>query len=114
MLEAVFKIIALGRLYFLDPVSWFDLAIIALSIVDFTVPNIPGLTVFRAFRLLRVFKLAKTWKDMALVLKIMQSVVMPLVYIFLALTILLFTFAVVGNGLFQTTYANYYSTADEP
>lgn len=53
VLEAIFKIIALGRLYFLDPVNWFDLAIIALSIVDFVVPNLNGLTVFRAFRLVK-------------------------------------------------------------
>lgn len=51
VLEALFKIIAMGRLYFLDAVNWFDLIIIALSIVDFAVPNLNGLTVFRAFRL---------------------------------------------------------------
>ncbi len=51
VIEAVFKIIALGRLYFLDAVNWFDLLILALSIVDFSVPNLNGLTVFRAFRL---------------------------------------------------------------
>ena len=51
LLEAIFKIIAYGRLYFLDPVSWFDLLVILLSTVDFVVPNVNGLTVFRAFRL---------------------------------------------------------------
>ena len=51
VLEALLKMIALGRLYFLDAVNWFDLIIIALSVVDFAVPNLNGLTVFRAFRL---------------------------------------------------------------
>jgi hypothetical protein len=53
VIEAVVKIIAMGRLYFLDPANWFDLVIIFASIVDFSVPNIPGggLVVFRTFRL---------------------------------------------------------------
>jgi hypothetical protein len=108
VIEAILKIIALGRLYFYDPVSWFDLAIIALSIVDFSIPNIDGLTVFRAFRLLRVFRLARTWKAMSKILKVMQSAILSIVFIILVLTILLFIFAVLGNGLFETSYTNFY------
>lgn len=53
VIEALLKIIAYGRLYFLDAANWFDLIIIALSVVDFVIPNLNGLTVFRAFRLVK-------------------------------------------------------------
>ncbi|CAF0755497.1 unnamed protein product [Brachionus calyciflorus] len=110
VLEAILKMIALGRMYFLDAGNWFDLIIIALSIVDFAVPNLNGLTVFRTFRLLRIFKLAKTWKTMSKILKIIASTLPAMCFIVIILTILLFIFAVLGNGLFGESYRNYYGS----
>lgn len=49
--EALFKMIAYGKQYFLDSSSWFDLLITLLTIIDFSLPNVQGLSVFRAFRL---------------------------------------------------------------
>ena len=50
-MEAVLKIFAMSKNYFLSGWNDFDLAMVALSIIDVGVQNINGLSVFRAFRL---------------------------------------------------------------
>ena len=71
-MEMIIKVIGLGpNMYIKDPYNSFDALIVTLSIVDVfvsaTLPNDVkmgkgAISVFRAFRLLRVFKLAKSWK----------------------------------------------------
>lgn len=71
-MEMIIKVIGLGpNMYIKDPYNIFDALIVTLSIVDVfvsaTLPNDVkmgkgAISVFRAFRLLRVFKLAKSWK----------------------------------------------------
>jgi hypothetical protein len=140
VVEAVVKIIGMGRLYFLDAANWFDLLIILTSIIDFSLPNVPGLVVFRVFRLviqhynefeytnlalisynffkilkqLRIFKLAKTWKALGRMLKIIGSTLPAVTFITVVMSILLFCFAVLANGLFGTTYQDYYSQSTLP
>lgn len=56
------------KFYFLDPFNKFDCLIVVSSIVDVVVSYVLGnmsvndLTVLRAFRLMRLFKLAKIWR----------------------------------------------------
>jgi voltage-gated sodium channel type V alpha len=71
-IEMIIKVVGLGpNSYIKDHYNIFDSLIVALSIIDVflsaTVPeNVKmghgAISVFRAFRLLRVFKLAKSWK----------------------------------------------------
>ena len=71
-MEMIIKVIGLGpNTYIKDPYNIFDAIIVTLSIIDVfvsaTLPNDVkmgkgAISVFRAFRLLRVFKLAKSWK----------------------------------------------------
>ena len=65
----ILKLIGYGfRYYIKDRFNIFDAIIVILSVVDvalsFTSSNLGGgaISAFRAFRLLRVFKLAKSWK----------------------------------------------------
>ena len=71
-MEMIIKVIGLGpNTYIKDPYNIFDALIVTLSIIDvFVSATLPddvkmgkgAISVFRAFRLLRVFKLAKSWK----------------------------------------------------
>ena len=67
----IMKITALGfKAYFFDPFNAFDCIVVLASIIDLFITNLlqnesgGAITAFRAFRLLRVFKLAKSWKKL--------------------------------------------------
>ncbi len=57
------------RLYYSSKFNVFDCVVVGLSIVEIVVEQwvgsgaSSGLSALRSFRLLRVFRLAKTWKD---------------------------------------------------
>ncbi len=58
--------------------------------------------------------MAKTWKTMSKILKIIASTLPALGFIIVVLTILLFIFAVLGNGLFEKAYTEYYKEGELP
>lgn len=58
-IEALFKILGMGRDYFTDSWNIFDFAIVILSIVGLVVNIGFGGTVFRGLRVFRIFKLIK-------------------------------------------------------
>lgn len=68
-IEMILKLIGFGvKGYFRDPFNTFDSVIVGSSLVDFILMNlinqqsVGGITALRTFRLLRLFKLAKSWK----------------------------------------------------
>jgi hypothetical protein len=63
-----------------------------------------GFAVLRTFRLMRVFKLAKSWATLNLLIKIIGNALGSLVNLTLVLVLLLFIFAVVGMQLFHDQY----------
>jgi voltage-dependent calcium channel T type alpha-1G len=60
----IIKLIALGCVgYANDSFNLFDAFIVLMSYVEIAMPgDSGGLTVLRAFRLMRVFKIIKSWK----------------------------------------------------
>jgi len=72
-LEMLLKLLALGiRNYIKDAFNIFDSVVVIVSTVDIAVTFLiygqdsgsnSAISALRAFRLLRIFKLAKTWKD---------------------------------------------------
>ena len=56
-----------------DGWNCFDFLIVALSLVELLAEGVSGLSMLRSFRLLRVFKLAKSWKSLNDILTIMVS-----------------------------------------
>ncbi|NXI45007.1 SCN2A protein, partial [Galbula dea] len=103
--EMVLKIIAMHPFYYFQ-VGWniFDSFIVILSLVELFLSNVDGLTVLRSFRLLRVFKLAKSWPTLNMLIKIIGNSVGALGNLTLVLAIIVFIFAVVGMQLFGKTY----------
>ncbi|XP_053555693.1 sodium channel protein type 4 subunit alpha [Bombina bombina] len=103
--EMFFKIIALDPYYYFQ-VGWniFDSIIVTLSLVELGLANVEGLSVLRSFRLLRVFKLAKSWPTLNMLIKIISNSFGALGNLTLVLAIIVFIFAVVGMQLFGKSY----------
>uniref|UniRef100_A0AAX7UHU7 Sodium channel protein n=1 Tax=Astatotilapia calliptera TaxID=8154 RepID=A0AAX7UHU7_ASTCA len=103
--EMVFKLIAMDPYYYFQ-VGWniFDSIIVTLSLVELGLANVQGLSVLRSFRLLRVFKLAKSWPTLNMLIKIIGNSVGALGNLTLVLAIIVFIFAVVGMQLFGKNY----------
>ncbi|RXN21148.1 sodium channel type 4 subunit alpha B [Labeo rohita] len=103
--EMVLKLIALDPYYYFQ-VGWniFDSIIVTMSLVELGLANVQGLSVLRSFRLMRVFKLAKSWPTLNMLIKIIGNSVGALGNLTLVLAIIVFIFAVVGMQLFGKSY----------
>ncbi|XP_027005290.1 sodium channel, voltage gated, type V-like, alpha b isoform X1 [Tachysurus fulvidraco] len=103
--EMVLKIIAQDPYYYFQQ-GWniFDSFIVCLSLMELGLSNVEGLSVLRSFRLLRVFKLAKSWPTLNTLIKIIGNSVGALGNLTLVLAIIVFIFAVVGMQLFGKNY----------
>ncbi|NXG58449.1 SCN5A protein, partial [Hemiprocne comata] len=112
--EMILKIIALDPYYyFQQPWNIFDSVIVTLSLIELSVPRQKNntekrkggtLSVLRSFRLLRVFKLAKSWPTLNTLIKIIGNSLGALSNLTLVLAIIVFIFAIVGMQLFGKHY----------
>ncbi|XP_043741506.1 sodium channel protein type 5 subunit alpha isoform X4 [Cervus elaphus] len=104
--EMTFKIIALDPYYYFQQ-GWniFDSIIVILSLMELGLSRMGNLSVLRSFRLLRVFKLAKSWPTLNTLIKIIGNSVGALGNLTLVLAIIVFIFAVVGMQLFGKNYS---------
>ncbi|XP_039236668.1 sodium channel protein type 5 subunit alpha-like [Pipra filicauda] len=112
--EMILKIIALDPYYyFQQPWNIFDSVIVTLSLIELSLPRSKNrkerrrggtLSVLRSFRLLRVFKLAKSWPTLNTLIKIICNSLGALSNLTLVLGIIIFIFAIVGVQLFGKSY----------
>ncbi|NXN81088.1 SCN5A protein, partial [Bombycilla garrulus] len=117
--EMILKIIALDPYYyFQQPWNIFDSVIVTLSLIELSFPKHKRkrerqkggtLSVLRSFRLLRVFKLAKSWPTLNTLIKIICNSLGALSNLTLVLAIIIFIFAIVGVQLFGRSYALNYT-----
>ncbi|KAM7390033.1 hypothetical protein PAMA_008280 [Pampus argenteus] len=98
-------IIALDPYYYFQT-GWniFDSIIVCLSLMELGLSDVEGLSVLRSFRLLRVFKLARSWPTLNTLIKIIGNSMGALGNLTLVLAIIVFIFAVVGMQLFGKNY----------
>ncbi|KAM4796050.1 sodium channel protein type 8 subunit alpha [Rhinophrynus dorsalis] len=103
--EMFLKLIAMDPYYYFQE-GWniFDSFIVSLSLMELGLQDVEGLSVLRSFRLLRVFKLAKSWPTLNMLIKIIGNSVGALGNLTLVLAIIVFIFAVVGMQLFGKSY----------
>ncbi|XP_051909874.1 sodium channel protein type 4 subunit alpha B-like isoform X2 [Hippocampus zosterae] len=103
--EMILKIIALDPYYYFQT-GWniFDSIIVCLSLMELGLSDVEGLSVLRSFRLLRVFKLARSWPTLNTLIKIIGNSMGALGNLTLVLAIIVFIFAVVGMQLFGKNY----------
>ncbi|KAG8036982.1 hypothetical protein G9C98_004304 [Cotesia typhae] len=106
-IEAGLKLIAMSpKFYFQEGWNIFDFIIVALSLLELGLEGVQGLSVLRSFRLLRVFKLAKSWPTLNLLISIMGRTVGALGNLTFVLCIIIFIFAVMGMQLFGKNYTD--------
>ncbi|KAF7492427.1 Sodium channel protein para [Sarcoptes scabiei] len=126
-IEAMMKLMALSpKFYFREGWNIFDFVIVVLSLLDVSLSSVSGLSVLRSFRLvsvvvvvhyfilssddlflsikLRVFKLAKSWPTLNLLISIMGKTIGDLGNLTFVLVIIIFIFAVMGMQLFGKNY----------
>ncbi|XP_076025263.1 sodium channel protein type 4 subunit alpha B isoform X2 [Genypterus blacodes] len=103
--EMVLKLLAMDPYNYFQ-VGWniFDSLIVTMSLVELGLADVQGLSVLRSFRLMRVFKLAKSWPTLNMLIKIIGDSVGALGNLTLVLAIIVFIFAVVGMQLFGKSY----------
>ncbi|TRY93524.1 hypothetical protein DNTS_032377 [Danionella cerebrum] len=104
--EMIFKVVALDPYtYFQEGWNIFDSIIVTLSLLELCLANVlSGIGFLRPFRLLRVFKLAKSWPTLNMLIKIIGNSLGALSNLTLVLAIIVFIFAVVGTQLFGKSY----------
>ncbi|KAL5257648.1 hypothetical protein ACHWQZ_G012539 [Mnemiopsis leidyi] len=88
----------------------FDTIIVVVSLVELhldtsTSFNVSGL---RSLRVLRVFRLAKSWSTMKALIDIIAESISGLVYLSIILGVVIYTLSVIGMNLFIDPYKQYY------
>ncbi|XP_036724872.1 sodium channel protein type 10 subunit alpha isoform X2 [Balaenoptera musculus] len=103
--EMVFKILAFDPYYYFQK-NWniFDCIIVTVSLIELGAVRKGSLTVLRTFRLLRVFKLAKSWPTLNTLIKIIGNSMGALGNLTIILAIIVFVFALVGKQLLGDNY----------
>eukprot|EP00049_Salpingoeca_infusionum_P014061 m.261974 g.261974 ORF g.261974 m.261974 type:complete len:2012 (+) comp15585_c0_seq2:444-6479(+) len=109
IIEAIIKLLGLSKHYFYDWWNIFDFVIVLVSIIELIldiakVDGPGGLSVMRTFRLLRVFRLARSWSTLHALASIIARSFSALSNLTLVLILVIYIFAVVGMQLFQTGY----------
>ena len=90
--------------YTSDPVNTFDGLIVITSMADILISPTPGagsgVSALRAFRLLRVFRLVRSWKSLNRLLTIMANAFFEVFPFMLVLFLCIFIFSLVGMQFF--------------
>lgn len=106
-IEMVLKILGLGlKHYFSDEFNIFDCIIALAAVFDlvvssaFTNINIDAVTALRTFRLLRLFKLARTWKQFNHLLATMGKTLKEISAFTVVLFLFMFIYSILGMEMF--------------
>ena len=97
ILEALFKIIGMGfKLYFRDKMNIFDFIIVIFSSAELSQEKGGGISALRAFRLFRVFKLAKNWVSLRRLLKSIAETISSIGNFSVLLFLFIYVFSLLG------------------
>jgi len=106
-LECIIKITGLGlREYMRDQMNTFDGLVVVFSFVEIAINATSknggnnSLSVLRSFRLLRVFKLARSWKQLNQIISTIFKSLSSISYLSLILLLFIFIFSLLGMQLF--------------
>lgn len=109
-LEMILKLIGIGPInYARDRFNLFDASIVLLSLLEFVMGkvNLGGgistggaITAFRGVRLLRIFKLARSWTSFQLILKKIGKAMTQIGSFSVLLFLFMFTYTLLGMELF--------------
>ncbi|XP_029913601.1 sodium channel protein type 4 subunit alpha B-like isoform X1 [Myripristis murdjan] len=103
--EMLLKLLAMDPYYYFQ-VGWniFDSIVVFTALLELVLADVSGFPLLRSFRLLRVFKLVKSWLPHSRPWKIIKNSLGALANLLLVLFIVLIIFAEVGRQLFGRSY----------
>ena len=106
-IEVILMFLALGfKEYLMDSFSLFDFSVVTFSLVDIILSNLNSavigkqITVLRAFRILRIFKLAKTWTELHELLGTLWKTIIDISSFTVVLFLFMFIYTILGMELF--------------
>lgn len=101
--EVIIKLFAYGIIdYFKDNFNIFDLIVVVFSMYDtFSPGEANGYSVFRAFRLLSIFKIMKSWTDLRKLLETIFESLPDIGNLCFLMMLYLFIFSLLGKQFFQ-------------
>lgn len=102
LLEMLLKMFGLGfKMYFQDGFNIFDFVVVMLSLVDvFQSAENSGLSVLRAFRLLRIFKIIRSWKQLRVLLTTVLASLSAITNLGFLTILYLFIFALLAKQFY--------------
>ena len=113
-LEMILTMIGLGiKGYFADNFNKFDSIIVLISVIDLIITYTSdsdnassGITVLRSFRLLRIFKLVKSWVTLQQLLKTIISSISSISNLAILSLLFLFVYSLIGKQFFHGEMIN--------
>jgi hypothetical protein len=110
-LELLIKVTGLGpKGYLSDVTSAFDAAVAISSVAELFVflggHSRGTLSVFRTFRLMRVFKLARRWEELNKIVQTIFKSMSSISYLSLLLLVFIFIMALLGMQMFAFKFAS--------
>ena len=112
VIEMIIKLAGLGlEKYVEDRLNVFDAIIVFISVLEVAIGLINDnkgngmFSVFRAFRLLRIFKLVRSWKELHHIINTVFRSLASIAYLSLILLLFLFIFALLGKEFFGYKFA---------
>lgn len=106
LIEMLIKLLALGVCgYLKDKMNAFDGFVVIASLVELLTWALAGgnggsLSVFRAFRLMRIFKLARRWEELNKIVRTIFKSLYSIAYLSLLLLVFVFIMALLGMQIF--------------
>eukprot|EP00759_Apiculatamorpha_spiralis_P035734 PhF_6_TR36315/c0_g1_i1/m.53109/K04857/CACNA1S; voltage-dependent calcium channel L type alpha-1S len=117
--DVLSKIVAYGWVCFKDKFTIADALIVVAAIPDIFFSTSTGLVAFRAFRLIRVFRLARRWVSLQILLRMLLSAMKSALYLSILVFLFLYIFTILGMQLFgdgfpdeaRTRFSNIWESA---
>lgn len=102
VVEMFIKILGLGiRDYLRDGFNIFDSIIIIIGLLEYFGIGNKAATVLRSFRLLRIFKIVRSWSGLRKLLKTVLASLQSIANLALLMLLLLFIYSLVGMQFFS-------------
>ena len=101
-IEMILKLFGLGpKRYIMDRFNVFDAIVVIIGLLDFLHVGSKALTVFRCFRLLRIFKIVRSWSNLRKILQTVLESFASIANLALLMFLLIFIYALIGMQFFS-------------
>ena len=109
VVELCLKMIGYGWAFFKRAWNWFDLIIVGIALV----PANNGLSVLRAFRILRVLRLVSVLPSMRRVVQALLQAIPGMGSVLALMSLVFYVFAVMATKLFGATFPEWFGSLGE-